>query len=445
MNHIRTPRSAPIVLALSAIAVTLAAPRARADLDSYVKAPDETSRWTIEGASEIPGGGSATLVRLTSQTWQGQPWEHWLALIRPATVTHPKHCLLLISGGSRRKEPPSPLGREGLMLAEVARRLETVVAVLPQVPNQPLFEGLKEDALIAHTFLKFLDTGDESWPALLPMTKSAVRAMDAVQAVAKEKHSQDIESFIVTGASKRGWTTWLTAAVDRRVIAIAPMVIDTLNMSKQMALQRLSFGGYSEEIQDYTSRNLPARMAEPAAKRLLDLVDPYAYRARLTMPKRIILGTNDRYWPVDAVKLYFGDLPGEKLIHYVPNKGHGLGLEAVEAITAFTAAVIAAEPRPKITWRIERADGAAVLSMESPEKAESADLWQAEAPTRDFRDAKWTSAPATADGERRFTGKFPLPAKGFAAFFGRLTFKTRAGMLALSTNVEVLGDAEKAP
>ena len=63
---------------------------------------------------------------------------------------------------------------------------------------------------------------------LLPMAKSAVRAMDAVQAVAKEGAS-DVERFMVPGASKRGWTTWLTGAVDDRVAAIAPMVIDTLN------------------------------------------------------------------------------------------------------------------------------------------------------------------------------------------------------------------------
>lgn len=61
--------------------------------------------------------------------------------------------------------------------------------------------------------------------ALFPMTKSVIRAMDTVQAWASEYHQQDIRKFVVVGASKRGWTAWLTAAVDSRVVAIAPIVI----------------------------------------------------------------------------------------------------------------------------------------------------------------------------------------------------------------------------
>ena len=38
-----------------------------------------------------------------------------------------------------------------------------------QVPFQPMFDGLKEDDLIAHTFVEFARPGDASWPLLLPM------------------------------------------------------------------------------------------------------------------------------------------------------------------------------------------------------------------------------------------------------------------------------------
>jgi len=70
--------------------------------------------------------------------------------------------------------------------------------------------------------------------------------MDALQAFAKQEWEIEVTHFVVSGASKRGWTTWLTAAADRAVKALAPCVIDTLNMSVQLPYQLKSWGKYSE-------------------------------------------------------------------------------------------------------------------------------------------------------------------------------------------------------
>lgn len=43
--------------------------------------------------------------------------------------------------------------------------------------------------------------------------------------------SLSIEEFYVGGESKRGWTTWLTAAVDKRVKAAIPVVMDLMGMT----------------------------------------------------------------------------------------------------------------------------------------------------------------------------------------------------------------------
>src|SRR5207237_8100873 len=104
------------------------------------------------------------------------------------------------------------------------------------VPNQPLtFHGdgkpRSEDDLIAYCQIKYLDTGDPTWLPRLPMVKSAVRAMDAVtEFLASEQGGKTaVKRFVVSGGSKRGWTTWLTGAVDPRVVAIIPVVIDVVN------------------------------------------------------------------------------------------------------------------------------------------------------------------------------------------------------------------------
>jgi PhoPQ-activated pathogenicity-related protein len=44
-------------------------------------------------------------------------------------------------------------------------------------------------------------------------------AIDATIEFAKQKTGNKIKKYVVAGASKRGWVTWLTAAVDKRVIA----------------------------------------------------------------------------------------------------------------------------------------------------------------------------------------------------------------------------------
>ena len=124
-----------------------------------------------------------------------------------------------------------------MLALDLAKKMKAPVCFLFGIPNQPLFGGKKEDALIAETFVRYLDTKDPSWPLLFPMAKSLVKAMDALQAFAKQEWKVEVKKFVVAGASKRGWTTWLTGVADPRVKAIVPMVIDTLNMQKQLPHQ----------------------------------------------------------------------------------------------------------------------------------------------------------------------------------------------------------------
>jgi PhoPQ-activated pathogenicity-related protein len=276
----------------------LASPeRALAD---YVAQKDDSYQWVKRSEGTVITCQYQELI-LTSQTWKNIVWKHQLFLLKPASCKQDTDSALLFIAGSSWKDeyeqPPAAdrkLPGEAQVFALLAEKLQSPVAILLHCPFQPMFDGKKEDQIIAMTFKNYLETGDSTWPLLLPMVKTAVRAMDATQQACQEKWGLSIDQFTVSGGSKRGWTTWLTGAVDKRAKALAPMVIDVLQMDKQMELQRLSFGGRpSEEIDDYTTLKLDKQFDTPRGKSLLSIVDPYRYRQGYQQPKLIILGTNE--------------------------------------------------------------------------------------------------------------------------------------------------------
>ncbi len=209
----------------------------------YIAKEDSSFKWqeTSRSTSVV---GRTYILDMTSQTWQGNKWTHEIEILKPVNCEYPKTAILFITGGK-------PGGGESIAAALLAKSAGCPVAVLYGIPNQPLFDDLREDALIAHTFVKALETDDPTWPLLLPMTKAAVRAMDAVQAFSEAEFGDRITGFVVSGASKRGWTTWLTAAADPvRVKGIIPLVYDNLNIAAQMPHQIECWGNYSDKIDD---------------------------------------------------------------------------------------------------------------------------------------------------------------------------------------------------
>jgi PhoPQ-activated pathogenicity-related protein len=270
------------------------------------------------------------------------------------------------------------------------------------------------------------------------MVKSAVRGMDTTQKYCKQEWDLDVQTFTVTGASKRGWTTWLVGAVDSRATALAPMVIDMLNVGEQMEHQRKAWGDYSYKIRDYTERGLPRLIESPEGRQLTQIIDPFHYREKLTQPKLILIGTNDHYWPLDALNLYWDDLPADKYILYVPNNRHGLNDHArvVGSINALHQHVARGEPLPKLRWKFELNKAEATLHFESDIAPERVRIWAATSETRDFRGARWQSYP-TKTVDKRYEGTLERPPSVYGAMFGEAQFTMNGVPYYLSTNVGI--------
>ena len=423
-------------------------------LDRYVAAPDSSFTWKV--LRELPAEGvTATLLEMTSQRWLTEQeverplWTHWITVARPAKVTSDV-AFLFITGGSLDRQPPA---RPPGWLTDAARDTGTVTAELRLVPNQPVVfkddpsrKPRSEDDFIAYTWDKFLRTGDEKWPARLPMTKSAVRAMDAVTAFAAspEGGGQQVSRFVVSGGSKRGWTTWTTAAVDSRVVAIAPAVIDLLNVERSFVHHWQAYGAWSNAVNDYVEHGIMNWMGTREFRALMRIEEPYEYRDRLTMPKMIVNASGDQFFLPDSSQFYFDDLRGEKHLRYVPNASHSLEkTDALETLHAFYSAIVTNTPRPDLRWSFERDGSIKVTTKQRPTDVQ---LWQAVNPNaRNFRfdaiGAAYQSTPLAASGPDTWVARVAPPSQGWTAFFVEMTFRNGARYpLKLTTSVRVLPD-----
>ena len=314
------------------------------------------------------------------------------------------------------------------------------------VPNQPLRftdspeKPRSEDDLIAYTRVKQFTTKDDTWLVRLAMVKSGVRAMDAIQQFLKTERIY-VQQFVVAGGSKRGWTTWLTGAVDPRVTAIIPMVIDALNSEAITKHHFEVLGFFSPALQDYVNHGLfPHKIGTPEYRAVLAIEDPFNYRNRpaLRMPKLLINASGDQFFLPDNSQFYYSQLREEKLLRYVPNAKHNLaGSDATGTVIAFYQSILNNTKRPQFLTKKSKNGALTVIPKDKPIEVK---LWQATNPkARDFRvDAIGNAFTATTlqpqkDGS--YKAAPPKPQTGFTAYFVELTFP---GNFKLTTEVGIV-------
>jgi PhoPQ-activated pathogenicity-related protein len=432
-------------------------------LDRYVSAPDANYKYSV--LSRVEGEGYHTfVVAMTSQQWLTEAevnlpiWEHFMVVTVPDEVISDIG-FLYINGGSKTNQASTTAPE-----ADVNRALltGTVVTTLYMVPNQPLeFVGdsagpRSEDGIIAYTWDKFFRTGDEKWPLRLPMTKSAVRAMDTVTDLLASDvgGNREVDQFVVAGGSKRGWTTWTTAIVDDRVVAIAPIVIDVLNVGESFKHHFSVYGSYSPAVIDYVLTGNINWNGTEQWDALMDIIEPFEYRDRLTLPKFLLNSTGDEFFLPDSWQFYWPELVGEKHLRYVPNSNHGMGgTDVTESVDAWYHALVHNVSMPRYSWDVAE-DG--LITLFSQTKPTRVLLWQATNPEkRNFIQAvigrAYTSTPVVEVEPGMYQVKVEPPASGYTAYYLEAEYPSGLSIpFKFSTGVKVVPDVteyqwQKAP
>src|SRR5665213_1421275 len=400
----------------------------RTPLDDYVARPDASFAWRVAGPVAGMGERSAVL-ELTSQTWltpdqvDRPVWKHWLTVIVPDEVIHDT-AFLYITGGANTDPAPTEADKGFARLAAESR---SVVAVLNDVPNQPLRfadrpdEPLVEDALIAHQQVKFTRTRDPEQLVRLPMVKSGVAAMTAIQQyLASEAGGKlAVKGFVVAGGSKRGWTTWLVGALDPRVKAIIPIVINVLDGDATTRHHWGAMGYFSPAIRDYVDHGLiPDMIGHPSLDEIRRIEDPLAYsdRPSMSMPKYIINAVGDEFFPPDGTRFSYHLLPQTKRLRMLPNSRHSTeGTDIFDSMIAFYDAILNDRPLPSYSWKLRKNGAIVVRSSEAPIEV---NFWQGTNPrARDFRvdtiGEAFTSTRLAARADGTYMAPAPTPANGF--------------------------------
>lgn len=382
-------------------------------------------------------------------------WKHEIDIFMPKEKLNTDTAALYITGGYINSKLP----RKNTPDVLISRLIQhNIVIVLKDVPNQYLTindKKVKEDGIIAFTWNRFIHNPKLSYyPLHIPMAIAAQQAMTVAQNILQQHHVS-IKHFVVLGISKRGWTAWMTGLLDHRVIAIIPIVVDVLNLKKQIPhIYKVYAQHWPIALHDYYLQHIteyinPNNLLYSNYLKLLQLEDPFTYfsvasyqKNLAKVSKYIVNASGDDFFPPDSSQYYYPTLPGNNLLFYLPNSGHYIECsqsiaQLASSLSAFYKRIIFHQALPIITWGKNNAGELLIQYSENPSKII---LWSAENPiTRDFRYSCAIHYRSTNIKINKQETKLsiPIPKKGWNAVYIELVFPD--GLLA-STPVFISPD-----
>lgn len=382
--------------------------------------------------------------RMISQSWspgglvQPAQWQHHVDMYLPAHPVKSHHALIVVNNGTNypngviKAEQRNEFSPE--MLVSIARATKTIVISVSNIPNQYLTYGtdnkpLKEDDSVARSWSLFMDN-----PALRTRASVHIPMATAVsQAIRVAKHelkAQGITRFIVTGASKRGWSSWLTFISDPDVDAVVPFVIDLLDTRAALTHMYRTYGGnWPIVFYPYYQQGIDKAINTSAFQELMKIEDPMQYLAagqstQLNKVKYIVNASGDDFYAPDNARFYYDALPGEKSLRVVPNTNHNGILKHVErTLVTFVNRFMKNKPLPQLTVKLK----GDALSVTFSEKPVTVKRWTASNPeARDFRyacDIQYQGIKVALPNHGPISLSLSSPNSGWQATFVEATFK----------------------
>lgn len=404
-------------------------------LDTYVNKPDPNYAWFDTGARVDMVTSKGHVLNLTSQQWLdpsrahlqhgGSIWTHQVLTIIPKVMKIKNKGIIYITGGCNENPSiPKATDEEPLAMNAVATDTGAIGVVLNQIPNchmvypsDPSQSGRSEDGMIAWAWNQFLETGDPEWLPRLPMVKAAMAAMRAVQEYTKQAGIADIDGWVVSGASKRGWTTWMVGAVNcptcPKIDAIAPVVPIVPNLRAGIHHMWRALGGFTFAFDDYTKVNITTKIDDDRTVELFKIVDPMHYVERLArLPKVVLVSSDDEFMMFEWTQNWQNIFKGETNLYIADNAEHSYATGIVgllRTLSTFANSIFLGGQRPTFDHNLDSEKG--IITVRVPEGQGLAKVVYRHGQTLSTkrRDFRWATATVKgADGNY----SCPLPLLG---------------------------------
>ena len=341
-----------IALALGALCSVAAGP-----LEDYLNEDEAVYKWERLEKNEFTTiwGSNVIWLRVTSLIWNypenvwvqnrngpTTTWEHDVIIFIPANLKDSDTAVGFLAGGrnNRAETPHDNINAQDLKEADMfAIKSETIVACIKQIPNaKVIFENdpeqkeRMEDDLLAYAWAQFLKDPDHNirWLPRLYMVKGTMQSMRGAQEYLAEAGLAKINGWVVMGASKRGWTTWLTGSVTcnncptiRGIIPMVPIEPDFKEGTHHMWK---SYGAFTFAFKDYFNQEIIMSGFDDDSWKIADhVLDPLNYPEVLSdMPKLVIVASDDEFMMFEWTSLWWDRLEGEKYLLVIPNTEHSM-------------------------------------------------------------------------------------------------------------------------
>lgn len=208
----------------------------------------------------------------------------------------------------------------------------------------------------------------------MPMVKGTFQCMKAAQEFIKERDLGDLEDgWVVSGASKRGWTSFMVGSTEQSLVKIAgivPLVPIVPDMVKEAHVQWQSYNGFSFAFSDYANAGIIGQLDGDLNHQLMEMIDPIYFNERLDkIPKLVGLSSDDEFMQFDWTGIYWDKLGGEKHLMITKNAEHAMftNLGPIgSTINTFMRSIGAkhtAKDRPKFDYTFDEETGEITVTI----------------------------------------------------------------------------------